>query len=137
MLKVNGTPPDHKIETVTDFMEIPFPKMMPADKMFNMYVDGIIAVDSLLYVSMYDYDLNLEGNPPYFNSIRPRLELYDCFGGVRDSTMLRNMWFSLSYSKNYGIAGIIKSTDLVKTWSNIPKATTPQFMGPKSAAIPS
>jgi hypothetical protein len=135
VLKVNGIPPNHKIETVTDFMEIPFRKMMPADKMLNRYVDGIIAVDSLLYVSIYDYDWNLERNLPYFDSIRPRLELYDCFAGVRDSTMLRNMWFSSSYSKNYGIAGIIKSTDFGKTWSNIPKATTPRFLGPKFAGL--
>ncbi|MBD0288329.1 MAG: hypothetical protein ICV79_23305, partial [Flavisolibacter sp.] len=89
----------------------------------------------LLYVSIYDYDWNLERNLPYFDSIRPRLELYDCFGGVRDSTMLRNMWFSSSYSKNYGIVGIIKSTDFGKTWSNIPKATTPRLLGPKFAGL--
>jgi hypothetical protein len=135
LLKVNRTPPNHKIETVTDFMEIPFRKMMPTDKMLNRYVDGIIAIDSLLYVSIYDYDWNLERNLPYFDSIRPRLVLYDCFAGVRDSTMLRNMWFSSSYSKNYGIAGIIKSTDFGKTWSNIPKATTPRFLGPKFAGL--
>jgi hypothetical protein len=135
VLKVTGTPPNHKVETVTDFMEIPFRKMMPKDKMLNRYVDGIIAVDSLLYVSIYDYDWNLERNLPYFDSIRPRLEFYDCFAGVKDSTMLRNMWFSSGYSKNYGIAGIIKSADFGKTWTNIPNAQTPRFLGPKFAGL--
>jgi hypothetical protein len=135
VLKVTGIPPGHKVETVTDFMEIPFRKMMPKDKLLNRYVDGIIAVDSLLYVSVYDYDWNLARNKPYFDSIRPRLELYDCFKGVKDSTMLRSMWFSAGYSKNYGIAGIIRSKDFGKTWANVPDANTPRFLGPKFAGL--
>jgi len=135
VLKVTGTPPNHKVEAVTDFMEIPFRKMMPKDKMLSRYVDGIIAVDSLLYVSIYDYDWNLPRNMPYFDSIRPRLEVYDCFPGVKDSTMLSNMHFSSTYSKNYGIAGIIKSTDFGKTWTNVPNANTPRFLGPKFAGL--
>ena len=135
VLKVTGTPPNHIVETVTDFMEIPFRKMVPKDKMLNRYVDGIIAVDSLLYVSIYDYDWNLKRNLPFFDSIRPRLELYDCFKGVKDSVMLSNMYFSSSYSKNYGIAGIIKSTDFGKTWTNVPDAKTPRFLGPKFAGL--
>ena len=135
VLKITGTPPNHKVETVTDFMEIPFRKMMPKDKMLSRYVDGIIAVDSFLYVSIYDYDWNLPRNMTYFDSIRPRLEFYDCFPGVKDSTMLSNMHFSSTYSKNYGIAGIIKSTDFGKTWTNVPDASTPRFLGPKFAGL--
>jgi hypothetical protein len=135
VLKVTGTPPNHKVETVTDFMEIPFRKMMPKDKMLSRYVDGIMSVDSTLYVSIYDYDWNLERNLPYFDSIRPRLELFNSFAGVKDSTMLSNMYFTNSYSKNYGIAGIIKSDDFGKTWTNIPDATTPRFLGPKFAGL--
>jgi hypothetical protein len=135
VLKVTGIPPDHKVETVTDFMEIPFRKMMPKDKLLSRYVDGIIAVDSLIYVSIYDYDWNLPRNMPYFDSIRPRLELYDGFEGAKDSTMLRSMWFSAGYSKNYGIAGIIKSTDMGKTWTNVPDANTPRFLGPRFAGL--
>jgi hypothetical protein len=135
VLKVKGIPPDHKVETVTDFMEIPFRKMKPADKLLSRYVDGIIAVDSQLYVSIYDYDWNLTQTLPYFDSIRPRMNLYDCFAGVKDSAMLRAMWFANSYSKNYGIAGIIKSTDFGKTWTNIPDAKTPRFLGPKFAGL--
>jgi hypothetical protein len=135
VLKVTGIPPKHKVETVTDFMEIPFRKMKPKDKLLSRYVDGIIAVDSILYVSIYDYDWNLERNRPYFDSIWPRLERYDYFAGVKDSTMLSNMHFSSTYSKNYGIAGIIKSTDLGKSWTNIPGANTPRFLGPKFAGL--
>jgi hypothetical protein len=49
--------------------------------------------------------------------------------------MLSNMHFSSTYSKNYGIAGIIKSTDFGKTWTNVPNANTPLFLGPKFAGL--
>src|SRR5688500_13299939 len=135
LLKITGIPPHHKVETVTDFVEIPLRKMMPKDKLLNRYVDGIIAVDSFLYVSVYDYDWNLERNLQYFDSLRPRLELYDCCAGVKDSAMLRSMWFSSAYSKNYGIAGIIRSGDFGKTWTNVPDANTPRFLGPNFAGL--
>ncbi len=135
VLKVTGIPPEHKVETVTDFMEIPFRKMMPANKLLSRYVDGIIAVDSQLYVSIYDYDWNLKQTLPYFDSIRPRMDLYDCYAGVKDSAMLRAMWFAGSYSRNYGIAGIIKSSDFGKTWTNIPNAQSPRFLGPNFAGL--
>ncbi|HZH38337.1 MAG TPA: DUF4185 domain-containing protein [Flavisolibacter sp.] len=135
VLKVTGIPPDHQVETVTDFMEIPFRKMTPKDKLLSRYVDGIIAVDSLLYVSIYDYDWDIERTKPYFDSIKPRLEFYDYFEGVQDSTMFKHMNFASMYSKNYGIAGIIKSTDFGKTWTNVPTANTPRFLGPKFAGL--
>ncbi len=135
VLKVTGTPPNHSVKTITDFSEIPFRKMMPADQMLSRYVDGIIAVDSAIYVSIYDYDWNLKQTLPYFDSIRPRQEVYDAYLGVKDSAMLKSMWFAGSYSKNYGIAGIIKSTDFGKTWTNVPIATTPKFLGNKFAGL--
>ena len=135
VLKVSGIPPNHKVETVTDFTEIPFRKMMPVDQMLSRYVDGIIAIDSTLYVSIYDYDWNLKRTIPYFDSIRPRLNFYDAFLGVKDSLMLKSMWFAGSYSKNYGIAGIIKSNDYGKTWANVPHAATPRFLGNKFAGL--
>jgi hypothetical protein len=49
--------------------------------------------------------------------------------------MLSHMFFTSAYSKNYGIAGIIKSTDLGKTWTNVPNANTPRFLGPKFAGL--
>ncbi len=37
VLKVTGTPPNHKVETVTDFMEIPFTlKLKPKSKMMKI-----------------------------------------------------------------------------------------------------
>lgn len=135
LLKVTGIPPNHKVETVNDFMEIPFRKMVPSDKMLARYVDGIIAVDSLLYVSIYDYDWNIDRTRAFFDTIRPHLNYYDIYAGVKDSATLKAMWFAGSYSKNYGIAGIIQSTDFGKTWSNIPNEVTPRFLGPKYAGL--
>ncbi|HUQ65880.1 MAG TPA: DUF4185 domain-containing protein [Flavitalea sp.] len=135
VLKISGLPPDHQVETVTDFTEIPFRRMMPKDKLLNRYVDGIVSIDSLLYVSIYDYDWNLECNRQYFDSIRPRLELYNCAEDVKDSAMLKSMWFSSSYSKNYGIAGIIQSKDFGKTWTNIPSSHTNRFLGSRFAGL--
>jgi len=40
LLKATGTPPNHKVETVNDFMDIPFRKMLPK-KLIRRYVNGI------------------------------------------------------------------------------------------------
>lgn len=38
------------------------------------------------------------------------------------------------FSKNHGVADIIKSTDLGKTWTNLPGKGTPEFFGPTFGA---
>src|SRR5688572_18909357 len=136
LLRITGIPPHHKVETVTDFVDIPFRKMIPEGKLLRRYINGIIAIDSLLYISVYDYDWNLDRNTLYFDSLRHRLELYDStWMDIKDSTLLHNMMFTDNLSLNYGIAGIIKSTDHGKTWSNIPDQKTPRFLGPKFAGL--
>ena len=77
LLRITGIPPHHKVETVSDFVDIPFRKMIPEGKLLRRYINGIIAIDSLLYISVYDYDWNLDRNTLYFDSLRHRLELYD------------------------------------------------------------
>jgi hypothetical protein len=135
LLKITGIPPFHKVETVTDFMDIPFRKLIPEGKLLRRYVDGIIAVDSNIYISIYDYDWNLSINKPYYDSLRYRLQFFDCWKNVKDSLMFQNMMFTDNLSLNYGIAGIIKSSDGGKTWSNVPNQHTPIFLGPKFAGL--
>lgn len=135
VLKITGIPPNHEVETVTDFMDIPFRRMIPEGKLLRRYIDGIIAVDSALYICVYDYDWNLSINNHYFDSLRHRLQFYDAWKDIKDSTLLHNMMFTDNLSLNYGIAGIIKSTDKGKTWTNIPDQHAPRFLGPKFAGL--
>ncbi len=146
VLKITGVPPKHKVETVTDFTEIPFRKMLPTP-LIRRYVDGIMAVDTNLYVTIYDYDWDLERNKPHFDELVKRTNRYQYLIGDEwdkwskgtashaDSTLIQSMFCADSYSKHYGVAGIIKSTDYGKTWSNIPNSTTPKFLGPKFAGL--
>ncbi|TAG40960.1 MAG: DUF4185 domain-containing protein [Cytophagia bacterium] len=129
LLKVTGVPPKHKVETITDFMDIPFRKMLP-NPLIRRYVSGTIAVDSVLYVSIYDYDWNIPRVIPFKDSIVKRTNLYMYNQKVKDPALLQTMYCTDSYSKHFGTAGIIKSTDFGKTWTNIPDATTPRFLGP-------
>lgn len=134
LLKATGIPPNHKVETVTDFMDIPFRKMLPK-KLVRRYVNGIIQVDSALYITIYDYDWNLDRNKNYFDSLYNRIQLYNSWQNIQDTIMQKNMWFTDNYSRHYGVAGIIKSTDFGKTWSNIPNSATPRFLGPDFAGL--
>ena len=134
LLRVTGVPPNHKVETITDFMEIPFRKMLP-NPLIRRYVNGPIAIDSILYVSIYDYDWNLKRIEPYRDSIIQRTNLYMYNQNVKNPDLLENMYRADSYSKHFGTAGIVKSADGGKTWTNIPNADTPQFLGPKFGGL--
>ncbi|TAE27159.1 MAG: DUF4185 domain-containing protein [Cytophagales bacterium] len=134
LLKITGIPPAHRVETVTDFMEIPFRKMLPTP-LIRRYVNGPIAIDSTLYIAIYDYDWHLDRIMPYRDSVALRTNQYMYNQRVKDPAMLQAMYFTDSYSRHYGTAGLIKSTDFGKTWTNIPDSTTPQFLGPKFAGL--
>jgi hypothetical protein len=134
LLKITGTPPNHRIETVNDFIDIPFRKMLP-NPLLRRYVNGPIAIDSNLYISIYDYDWNVAVLNPYFDSVKVRTNQYMYNQNVSDPDFLQSMYMADSYSKNYGVAGIICSSDFGKTWTNIPDASTPRFLGPKYAGL--
>lgn len=134
LLKVTGIPPNHRVETVTDFIEIPFRKMLP-NPLFRRYVNGPIAIDSALYIAIYDYDWQLDRITPYRDSVVQRTNRYMYNQQVKDPNLLQAMYFTDSYSKQYGTAALIKSTDFGKTWTNIPTAKTPRFLGPKFGGL--
>ena len=134
LLRITGVPPAHKVETVTDFMDIPFRKQLP-DPLLRRYVNGPVAIGSALYIAIYNYDWNLPQAQPYRDSIAPRMKLYEYYRNVPDSALLYTMYFIDSYSKNHGTAGFIKSTDLGKTWTSIPDAGTPRFLGPRFGGL--
>jgi len=133
ILKITGTPPNHKVETVTDFENYDFRAMIP-NKLLRRYVNGILAVDSILYVCLYDYDWNIPGKVYNYDDIYKRIKEYNPWHDL-DSLTGTNLGFIDSYSKNAGIAGIIKSKDMGKTWENIPGSHTPQFLGPNFAGM--
>lgn len=76
ILKVTGTPPDHKVETVTDFEGYDFRQNIPK-KLLLLYVCGLVAVDSALYVCLYDYDWNIPSKPVPFDLLFKRMKRYD------------------------------------------------------------
>jgi hypothetical protein len=132
VLKSTGIPPNHKVETVTDFQFYNFRKNLP-DKLVRRYVCGIVAVDSNLYVSIYDYDWNIPSKPVHRDTLVKLLQEFHPWDEMSPATR-GEVGFIDGYSKNYGVAGIIHSKDFGKTWTNLPGKNTPEFFGPKFGA---
>jgi hypothetical protein len=132
LLKATGVPPNHKVETVNDFQFYDFRKNLP-DKLVRRYVCGIVAVDSTLYVSIYDYDWNLASRPVNRDTLVRLLEQFHPWEQMSPATR-SEVGFIDGLSKNYGVAGIIQSRDFGKTWTNLPGKTTPAFFGSKFGA---
>ena len=104
---ITGTPPDHRIELVTQFKELGIREQAPAG--MQRYLCGPVAVGANLYVCLYDYDWRLPG---------------------KDVSKKAELLAVDRYSKHGGIAAIILSRDGGKTWSNSPRKDTPRFLGP-------
>ena len=132
VLKITGIPPNHKVATATDFEGYDFRATIPK-KLLRRYVCGITAIDSNIYVCLYDYDWNVPSKPVSFDSLYSRIKEYNPWHDL-DSTLGTNMGFIDAFSKLGGVAGIIKSNDFGKTWTNIPGETTPAFFGSKFGA---
>ena len=113
VLKSTGIPPNHKVETVTDFQFYNFRKNLP-DKLVRRYVCGIVAVDSNLYVSIYDYDWNIPSKPVHRDTLVKLLQEFHPWDEMSPATR-GEVGFIDGYSKNYGVAGIIHSKDFGKT----------------------
>ena len=132
LLRSKGVPPNHTVETVTDFQFYDFRGNLP-DKLVRRYVCGIVAVDSNLYVSIYDYDWNLPSRPVSRDTLAKLLKKFHPWNEMSAET-IGPVGFIDGFSKNYGVAGIIKSKDLGKTWTNLPDKDTPEFFGPTFGA---
>ena len=118
-------PPEFKVETLTDFEGYDFRTTIPK-KLLLRYVCGIVAVDSALYVCLYDYDWNIPSKPVPFDSLYNRMKVHKPWENVHPS-IIDNLGFINRYSKLGGVAGVIKSVDWGKTWTNIPLENTPVF----------
>lgn len=132
LLKSTGIPPNHKLETVNDFQFYDFRANLP-DKLVRRYVCGIVAVDSNLYVSIYDYDWNIPSKPVNRDTLVKLLKQFHPWNEMSPG-IIGDVGFIDGFSKNYGVAGIIQSKDLGKTWTNLPGKTTPEFFGNKFGA---
>jgi hypothetical protein len=132
LLKSTGVPPNHKVETVNDFQFYDFRKNLP-DKLVRRYVCGVVAVDSNLYVSIYDYDWNIPSKPVHRDTVVKLLQQFHPWEEMSPATR-SEVGFIDGFSKNYGVAGIIHSKDFGKTWTNLPGKNTPEFFGPKFGA---
>ena len=133
VLKATGIPPNHKVSTVTDFQFYDFRKNLPPGKLVRRYVAGTVAVDSTLYVAVYDYDWNI----PTRSAHRDRLgELSREFHPwpTMKPWEVSALGFIDGYSKLYGVAGIIVSKDAGATWTNLPGKDTPEFFGARFGA---
>lgn len=132
LLRSTGTPPNHKVETVNDFQFYDFRKKLP-DKLVRRYVCGVVAVDSNLYVSIYDYDWNLPSKPVNRDTLYRLIQEFHPWNEI-DPSIIGDVGFIDGYSKIYGVAGIIQSKDFGKTWTNLPGKNTPEFFGNKFGA---
>lgn len=132
ILKVTGTPPNHTVATATDFEGYDFRQKLP-EKLLLRYVCGLVAVDSAMYVCLYDYDWNLPSKPVNFDSLYNRMKIHKPWVNV-DASFQQKLTFINRYSKHGGVAAIIKSVDGGKTWLNIPEENTPAFFGPSFGA---
>ena len=132
LLKTKGIPPNHKVETVNDFQFYDFRANLP-DKLVRRYVCGVVAVDSNLYVSIYDYDWNIPSHAVNRDTLLRLLKQFHPWNEMSPSTR-GEVGFTDGYSKIYGVAGIIQSKDLGKTWTNLPAKNTPEFFGSKFGA---
>jgi hypothetical protein len=132
LLRVTGIPPNHKVETVTDFENYDFRQNIPK-KLLLRYVCGLVAVDSAMYVCLYDYDWNIPSKPAPFDSIYNRMKRFDPWVNI-DKSIRTNLNFINKYSKLGGVAAIIKSVDGGKTWTNLPDENIPPLFSPSFGA---
>ena len=121
LLRATGNPPNFKLELVSNF-----PGLLRHSSRKLRYVDGMLAVDSRLFVAAYDYDFSDHGREVY--AIGP--DQLD--NAVANPT---EVFFINAISRHGGVAALMYSDDYGKTWSNLPDEHTPYFLGPRFAGL--
>jgi hypothetical protein len=110
-MKVDGTPPEHTVELVSQFPEL----RRPAGDKCRRYVDGTVAVDDRIFVAAYDYDDEVPG-----------LEL------PQDEGMI-----GLT-SPHGGVVRLMYTDDKGQSWQNVPSPDVgpdDYFLGPRFAGL--
>jgi hypothetical protein len=133
LLKCTGIPPNHQVETVTDFQEYKFRDSTPTHKLLRRYICGAMSVKNRLFACLYDYDWDIPEYPLNRDSVNKWKTMYNPWKYL-DDTGLKNLGFIDGYSKLGGVGAIIYSDDFGKTWKNIPSPQTPVFFSPTFGA---
>ncbi len=121
LMQVTGLPPNHEVKEISRF-----PGLIRHGHDRVRYVSGALAVGQRLYVAAYDYDYSFPGKDRWkvdsAHKLRPTVE---------DTTTKQLD----AVSELAGVAALMYSDNLGRTWKNIPGKNTPYFLGPKFAGL--
>jgi len=121
LMQVTGLPPNHVVKEISRF---PGLKRFSSDRV--RYVSGALAIGQRLYVAAYDYNYSFPGKERWKTGGQQNDP-----GAVND-TITRQLD---AVSELGGVAALMYSDDLGRTWKNIPGKNTPYFLGPKFAGL--
>jgi len=108
LLRVTGTPPDHRMEEISAFPDL----VRPEGLRCRRYVDGTVAIGDRLFVAAYDYADEIPG--------------------------FEDFWHIDHISDHGGVASLMYTDDRGVTWHNTPDPNVgpdDYFLGPRFAGL--